>query len=273
MKSIKRLALALIILLGSFIGATAKEWRGLVPLKSTRADVERVLGVPSNESAPAYYLPGEIVYIEFAANPGCHNERFDRSWDVPSETVTLIRRTLKESMPLAALGIDPSKFEKVRRNFDVTGLFYYVNSEEGFTIVFESDPDGKGDFVTGYIYGPTAKDNYLRCPHNWEEREKRKKDCVPLAFSIDCSSKEITRRSTIECKARLDGDAPVIVNWTVSSGVSEVAKTNNTVRIALNDSSKSKITVSATVLSPNLCFDTAAAELRVVKVRNRRRRS
>ncbi len=40
--SVRILAAALLLILG-VINARAKEWRGIVPLKSTRADVERLI--------------------------------------------------------------------------------------------------------------------------------------------------------------------------------------------------------------------------------------
>jgi hypothetical protein len=46
--------------------AQAKEWRGIIPLHSTRADVERILGQPSRPSRDAfstYYLDEGLVQI------------------------------------------------------------------------------------------------------------------------------------------------------------------------------------------------------------------
>src|SRR4026207_2045790 len=46
MKIVTTTLFALIVLLCSSSTADAKEWRGIVPLRSTRADVERLLGRP-----------------------------------------------------------------------------------------------------------------------------------------------------------------------------------------------------------------------------------
>ena len=45
----------------------AKEWRGIVPLKSTRADVERLLGKPNGLGR--YEFDNERAYIDYAK--GC----------------------------------------------------------------------------------------------------------------------------------------------------------------------------------------------------------
>ena len=144
--------------------ARAKEWCGITPLKSTRTRVERILGTPSSERLPAYHLPDEIVYVDFAANPGCRTQLSRQTWNVPEGTVTLIRRFLKKPIPLKSLDIDLSKFKKVKSDNDVEGHFYYVNEGEGFTVEFEAKPDGKDEFVTGYIYAPRANQKRLRCP-------------------------------------------------------------------------------------------------------------
>src|SRR5687767_1862723 len=73
--------------------ATGKEWRGIVPLKSTRADVERLLGVSkrSSDSISYYKLTTEIVVFHFQKEP-CESEgeKFGYGWNVPPGTVTSI---------------------------------------------------------------------------------------------------------------------------------------------------------------------------------------
>jgi hypothetical protein len=49
----------------------AKEWRGIVPLKSTRADVERLLGKPNGPGR--YEFENERAYIDYAK--GCDQSR------------------------------------------------------------------------------------------------------------------------------------------------------------------------------------------------------
>jgi hypothetical protein len=48
--------------------AEAKSWRGIVPLYSTRSDVEQLLGPPTAQSTPfsvVYKTPGETVASDF----------------------------------------------------------------------------------------------------------------------------------------------------------------------------------------------------------------
>jgi hypothetical protein len=48
--------IALALIVGN--NAFAKEWRGIIPLHSTRADVEKLLGPPPNDEA-ALYQPSD----------------------------------------------------------------------------------------------------------------------------------------------------------------------------------------------------------------------
>lgn len=86
--------------------AQAKAWRGIVPLHSTRADVERLLGEPATSSLVAkcrcfYDLGDETVTILYANGLGCAEpeERDGRvgGWNLPRDTVIEIDLYFKGS--------------------------------------------------------------------------------------------------------------------------------------------------------------------------------
>ena len=139
---------------------SSKEWRGLSPLNSTRADVERLLGPPEENfknELVIYYLPEQVVSFNFSSNPKCQKKFNYPTWDVPADRVTSIGITLKRSIPVAEAGIDLTKLIKKRGDFDRDDHFYYSNTD-GFSIeVAEND-------ITGYIYEPGENRKDLRCP-------------------------------------------------------------------------------------------------------------
>src|ERR1044072_1501052 len=73
-----RVILVVAFVIGLAWDISAKDWRGLVPLRSTREDVERLLGVPQpppkdgtrsytlNEGRSIYFLDEGEVYIVYA---------------------------------------------------------------------------------------------------------------------------------------------------------------------------------------------------------------
>jgi len=140
-----------------------QDWRGLLPLKSTRKDVERLLGPPDvnqENQLLVYYQKDQVVFIGFSGNPQCRQKLPYTTWDTSMDTVTEIRVRLRKSVPIADTQIDLTKLKKHRGDSDLMTHFYYVNEENGFSIEV-----GAGN-VTGYVYEPTSRQNHLQCPLN-----------------------------------------------------------------------------------------------------------
>jgi hypothetical protein len=112
MKTLFKLLFLAAIILCLSQSSNAKDWRGLIPLHSTRDDVIRLLG-PSpggNDIRVTYSLEKEDVHIVFSSDepyPRC-------SSGVPKEAVLLIQITPKTKLRLSDLRIEPSKY----RSFD-----------------------------------------------------------------------------------------------------------------------------------------------------------
>jgi len=155
-----------LLFLGTML-CSAKEWNGIVPLKSTRADVERLLGPGSDN---VYRHGKEIVNIEYAQFPCGHKNPpgwpdAPPGWNVPRDTVVAIGISFgMKTIPLASLSFDLSKFERVRGAADLPQDFYYTDKANGFAIqVFDSRGD-EGEIVREFLYTPTSKDEeLLRC--------------------------------------------------------------------------------------------------------------
>jgi hypothetical protein len=138
----------------------AKPWRGIEPLHSTRADVERLMGskvVRCGGSACIYDLGEEAVFVLYATDCSCKNNDSANAWKVPVGTVIEIGVHFKDDRPLSQLGFDLSKFEKVE-DTHLPGWIYYVNLDDGVRV------EGGLETASGVTYFQSAKDNYLRCP-------------------------------------------------------------------------------------------------------------
>lgn len=135
-----------------------KEWRGIVPLHSTRADVERLLGSSverDNELMSVYKLEREVVVVEYAAGPPCGTDGF-HIWQVPRGAVLSIRVAPKAQLLFSDLHLDISKY-KVTDGGHVPGYSYYTDETEG--IQYEVTQG----LVMSTTYFPAAKDSHLRC--------------------------------------------------------------------------------------------------------------
>jgi len=144
-------------------------YRGIVPLESTRKDVEKLFGKPTDKYRGLYYFRDEIVSFEYSKQ-GCTSPSRVEGWPIPPvegwnvspDTVLFVRVNLRKQLPLRSLGIDLKTFKKVRGDTDVPSHFKYVDEDAGRTI--DLNGDGDSETVRGYIYSPAAKYDHLRCP-------------------------------------------------------------------------------------------------------------
>jgi len=159
--------------------AEAKEWEGITPLYSTRADVERIFGVKSAGKFVEYFMfRTNRIFIEYSEKR-CEKDEIGL-YDVPIGTVLIVSVTLANPVSPSSLNLDLSKFE-VEHATDVDGMKFYVDRGDGFRVqVYE-------DMVTNLTYLPTASDSKrLRCP-NKEITERPKRPCVSQTSPFDPS--------------------------------------------------------------------------------------
>ncbi|HEV2803162.1 MAG TPA: hypothetical protein VGW12_22030 [Pyrinomonadaceae bacterium] len=151
--------------------AQAKEWRGIVPLRSTRADVERLLGPtiddPGNKNnyVETYRAEEETVTILYSDGPLC-NGYLLRGYRVPKDTVVrIIVRPVP--FPFSDLELDKDKY-KEHSGGHVLDLSYFTDEEEGvsYEVRWKAVPAGgeRQGRVTSIEYGARAKDKHLECP-------------------------------------------------------------------------------------------------------------
>lgn len=146
--------LSLTLCFGQHSTVTVDGWRGIVPLHSTRADVERLLGPGTNECKCAYYLDDMnvlFVYSSFDCKTG-------GVWDVPLDTVLRINVYLKPSPKFSDLNIDKTKFTE-KHVGHLEDIVSYVSDGEGLII----EVNRESDMVLGFYYVPAAKDQHFAC--------------------------------------------------------------------------------------------------------------
>ena len=151
--------------------AQAKEWRGIVPLHSTKDDVEKLLGPPPppsdgtriyslDNTRSIYFLDEGEVYIVFAdkavpAAAGCLGK-------ISPGTIMLIQVTPKKALQLPDLNLDEQRLKK----FDPSdppniGFAAYVDEEEGISVRTCNEK------IHQINYFAAAKDRHL-CPSYYE---------------------------------------------------------------------------------------------------------
>jgi hypothetical protein len=140
----------------------ARGWRGIVPLHSTRAEVERLLGAPkeSRGVASTYDTKNERVNVSYSDGV-CKKGNSD-DWNVPRDTVVSFTVHPNSKLLVDDLNLDKTKYEK-QRDPHLEGIVYYINREEGVFIDVRI-LDGGVEDVDNITYESAATDDHLRCP-------------------------------------------------------------------------------------------------------------
>lgn len=150
MKSIIVLASLLMVMSLAFT-QDVPGWRGIVPLHSTRAQLEQLVGV-LDIRCQCYSTETESIRVEYASGP-CTGEL--PGWNVPADTVLSLQIYPKKPLLFSELKIQKEDFVTT---VDDTVTTYYGNGEKGLRYAVTS-----AGTVASVWYGPSIKQNKLRC--------------------------------------------------------------------------------------------------------------
>lgn len=139
---------------------TSNVWNGIIPLKSTRADVERILGKPEPTSvaqyAGGYNTKTGKVFVLYST--GMCRANPEHGWNIPELTVISVSYYPSQLPKLANLKIDISKFEK-RMDPASLSSASYTNEADGIVLIV----DTSDDVVESFNYFPESKYRHLMC--------------------------------------------------------------------------------------------------------------
>lgn len=151
-------AAILILLTPAFCAnAFARSWRGIVPLHTTRADVERILGKPTQAGeAEAYFrLRDYLVFVRYqTASCSSITGQFGFEWDVPRGTVVAVGVMPKQQISTEPL-FSGGTFKREELNLD---FVYFTDETNGLEI---ETHNGRVTLVT---YTPEKAEDNLHCP-------------------------------------------------------------------------------------------------------------
>ena len=131
---------------------SARGWRRIIPLHSTRSDVERLLGKPLPDSDYLYQTENDFIRVDYSKGP-C--DGWLLGWNVPRDTV--LEFTVRSNTPVlfSELHIDTTNFWKA---YDDASFTYYANRKQGIQYVVSSE-----GVLNDTKYFPTTEDSRLRC--------------------------------------------------------------------------------------------------------------
>lgn len=202
---VKRLVLIVLVVLSAALNVAAKDWRGILPMHSTREQVEGLLGPPPpppkdrgytlHERLSIYFFDEEEVYIFYAEAESVGRECLS---NVPAGTVLMIHVTPKGGLPLASLNLDVKQFRKFDAS-DPASKDYegFVSEQEGFALrAFEGS-------VQEMLYVASAADR-AHCPGYYANFESRLRVRLQPGCGLLSKFDEYGDLSFSDEKARLD---------------------------------------------------------------------
>lgn len=189
-----QLALVAGVLLFISQAAAAKPWRGIVPLHSTRAEVERLLGPPTLEEY-GYRFEDEMATITYSSR-ACE-EGLPGGWNVPLNTVVEIRVSPNTEISVADALPAGKTLEQIYA-IEKTQIDY-LDAEEG---VQYTARDGRILAVT-YV-GSAADEKKLSCgPYKYAAPVSEGEQLNRFAqYPFDSYS---GKASKLDAYSRLDG--------------------------------------------------------------------
>jgi hypothetical protein len=126
---------------------------GIVPLHSTRLDVEKRFGRSTDSCQCIFRTAKETIAIDYAL-ARCKGRLY--GWNVPKDTVLAFTLTPKVPIPVSEIILEPGRFVKTRSH-DENVTVYYTSVEDGIKYAVQEN------HVIYVQRIPSRKDNLLRC--------------------------------------------------------------------------------------------------------------
>jgi hypothetical protein len=145
-------------------------WRGLVPIKSSRADVERLLGSPTGSVAGSYSYETKEEKVRVLYSQGLCEPSLEGRWKVPSDTVLSITVFPQTTVLVNRLRLD-NRIYKRSQEAHPENWVWYVSSETG--VMIQAIRNNGCEEVMSITYRPATKDEHLRCPKQEKTDDNR----------------------------------------------------------------------------------------------------
>lgn len=138
----------------------APEWRKLTPLKSTRIEVEKILGKPEQSfDSYAIYKNANGRFSVWYSLGGCEHKIEGRQWNVPRGLMTSLSVFVNESRPFTRYVPNVADFRRVEMPYN---RIVYVSSDESL-VSTTIKPSNQNEFVYAIDLDPTKEQEKLLC--------------------------------------------------------------------------------------------------------------
>lgn len=211
----------------------AAEWRGIVPMRSTRADVVRIFGECSgNETHCKFSLDNEDILIVFSGAE-CK--------DVAPDSVVYLRRQLATSSTFTAMKLDKRRFQSfdpsIPRNTSYRG---FIDEETGLLVK-------TFDGAIYEIFNIPTREDRRACPHQYRKPRELLAVSWPhfLTVKLDCPSTAPVAGTKVPIVA--SSPEGLLILWTWDIRVGRIISGLGTRKIVVDTTGLQGQTVTVTV--------------------------
>lgn len=236
-----KLIVSTILLLGSIESAYAREWRGIVPLRSTRSDVVRLFNQCSDQvEACRFTLENENVHILFSGGlPAYHRDCATR---LPPETVMFIAVEPRKKLKLADLHLDKRKLQYFDRYPPSKRRYTGYHSRDGLVLGLFKDTIVQIFYIAGDSDEALCVDYYGR-PESFVEVPVIH---VPVVHSIQGPS-SIRAGERLNLSATSNLNETLGYTWTLTAGRIIGGQYTNQIMIDTTGLAGQSITITAEI--------------------------
>ncbi len=146
-----KLIVRCLIVLAAAANVQAQGWRGIIPLHSSCEDVKQKIGIAECRNR-TYDTPDSKVSILFSDGT-CSS-----GWNVPAGTVITLDVHPKASQRFSDLVLDSNNYRAIREGH-LQEVVRYENNDQSMSITVSHE-----GLIMSYFYGPSTKDQSLKCP-------------------------------------------------------------------------------------------------------------
>ena len=239
----QRTVLGLVLLLILAVQAQAKSWRGIVPLRSNRDDVARVVNQPISSDTVRfrYEAPTEVVEFLFSGREAYAS---DCEKALPLGTVLLIDIKPKTELRLVDSQLNKTKLKELEPSADfIIDGRAYMDENEGFVIT------ASNGIVQRIVYIAAREDQHLCATYYEEPRRFANRILCILCptISVSCPD-EVKDGNLVSFTAYITVGTlptPLTYTWAVTGG--KIVEGQGTESIKVDSKGLQGKTITATV--------------------------
>jgi hypothetical protein len=151
------------LILATTVFCQIQDWKTLVPLESSRKEVEKILGKPDKyfETYGTYQTPRGEFSVWYSTG-GCRKKVKGLQWNVPAQKLTRILMYTQSSLPLEAYIKNKDEYKKENSPDLSKNRFLYTSPDE--SIIYQTIvTHDKLEFVNTIELQPGKNKKHLLC--------------------------------------------------------------------------------------------------------------